>query len=149
MGDAFSVPFILSWSAEIKKTVTPVPWNMALRRHNIIRQKNIFHFRIWCKYFVILSVVTVSETKNDMYCYLLVEISTSQLSQNINSCIKSSSTSIDPVYIFFYFDYCYYFILIPKLHFQIFIFGNFPSSITQLSHNIDCYYSNNIHEKIT
>ena len=74
---------------------------MALRRENIIRQKNICHFGIWCTYFVILSVVTVSQTKNDMYCYLLVEISTSQLSQNINSYIKSSSTSIDPVYIFF------------------------------------------------
>ena len=86
-----------------------------------------FNFRIWCTYFVILSVVTVSQTKNYMYCYLLVEISTSQLSQNINSYIKSSSTSIDPVYIFFYFDNCYYFILKPKLHCQIFIFGNFPS----------------------
>ena len=43
MGEAFSVPFIPSWSAEIKKTVTPVPWNVALRRDNIIRQKNICH----------------------------------------------------------------------------------------------------------
>ena len=103
MGDAFSVPFILSWSAEIKKTVTQVPWNMALTRDNIIRQKNICHFGIWCTYFVILSVVTVSQTKNDISCYLLVEISTSQLSQNINSYIKSSSTSIDPVYIYFLF----------------------------------------------
>ena len=72
MGEAFSVPFIPSWSAEIKKTVTPVPWNVALRRDNIIRQKNICHLIFEYGVHILLFCQSLLFRKQKLYVLLFI-----------------------------------------------------------------------------
>ena len=63
----------------------------------IVRQKNTCHFGMCC-HTLLLSVVTVSETKHDILLFVGGNVHFTIEPEYQQLLTKSSSTSIDPVY---------------------------------------------------
>ena len=96
----------------------------------IVRQKNTCHFGMCC-HTLLLSVVTVSETKHDILLFVGGNVHFTIEPEYQQLLTKSSSTSIDLVY-FVILTIVTILLQIKtnsKLHCQIFIVGNFHYKI--------------------